>query len=94
MKPSTRTGSVEERCFVPKKVKEPTNAIPGSEEKILILQARVAQGFECHHPEDRVLESAPFIGKYDYARVGVAQNSTSVTRYSMRYDGDSLDRFG
>lgn len=29
-----------------------TNARPGSEEKILIMQDRVAKGFQPHHPLD------------------------------------------
>ena len=39
--------------FIPKCMPEPTDAIPGSAEKIAILEQRVQRGEVLHHPKDR-----------------------------------------
>lgn len=38
---------------------DPTNALPGTEEKIMVLAARCAAGVELWHPEDRKLDYSP-----------------------------------
>ena len=43
-----------DRSFVPGSLPEPTNAIPGSPEKISILKARLEAGLMLHHPNDCV----------------------------------------
>jgi len=39
--------------FVPRGLPEPTDAQPGSAEKIRVLAARLDAGLELHHPDDR-----------------------------------------
>lgn len=48
-----------ERSFVPRGLPVPTNAIPGTSEKITVLKARLEAGLILHHPDDLV--SVPFI---------------------------------
>jgi hypothetical protein len=36
----------------------PTNAAPGSPEKILVLTQRVEQGFDLWHPNDATMDGA------------------------------------
>ena len=43
-----------DRSFVPRGLPVPTNAIPGTAEKIAILKARLEAGVILHHPDDRV----------------------------------------
>ena len=40
--------------FVPRVLPVPTNAIPGTREKIAILKTRLETGLILHHPEDRL----------------------------------------
>jgi len=43
--------------FVPQGLPEPTQAPPGSAEKIAVLRARLAAGLELWHPDDLVIDS-------------------------------------
>lgn len=43
--------------FVPRGLPEPTDAQPGSAEKIRVLRARLAAGLELWHPDDLVIDS-------------------------------------
>ena len=42
-----------DHTFVPRSLPLPTNAIPGTPEKIAILKARLQSGVILHHPEDK-----------------------------------------
>lgn len=53
----TRFRSEEVRAFVPHGLPEPTQAPPGSAEKIAVLRARLAAGLELWHPDDLVIDS-------------------------------------
>lgn len=44
--------SRSDRSFVPHGLPVPTNAIPGTPEKIAILKGRQVAGVELHHPDD------------------------------------------
>lgn len=43
-----------DRLFVPHGLPVPTNAMPGTREKIAILKSRLETGVTLHHPEDRL----------------------------------------
>ncbi len=45
-------GSGVENCTSQKLAPMPTDALPGSREKILVLMERAAQGYQLYHPLD------------------------------------------
>lgn len=50
--PEDRAGTIEE-WYEPSKQGEPTDAMPGTQEKIDVMEQRVRQGEAIHHPDDR-----------------------------------------
>lgn len=46
--------------FAPTKQPEPTDARPGSEAKLKVLQRRLLAGEELHHLDDMAIRAEPF----------------------------------
>ncbi len=53
---TNRKGARADFNGTPPPAPEATEAVPGSEEKIVVLQARVAAGVQPYHPRDRRID--------------------------------------
>lgn len=47
---------------------ERTKAVPGSEEKILVMRERVARGEQLYHPQDATHEKAKTVEPYEFIK--------------------------
>jgi hypothetical protein len=57
--PMAQRRGLQEANHLPPVAPSPTKAIPGTEWKIVVMEWRVEQGYQPHHPDDYMEEKKP-----------------------------------